>query len=227
MPANKTANLFEMLSCPSEDLPNFHPLFAELRKDPYCAGRYRYRSYTLYHFTDGRLVRQPSHPLYQSANVNTLWGDVERTFPAASAEAEAAAAHALSRLTAQLLDTWRYDADDVEVGLHPIRTICGDGVGIGHPAPEGFHSDGYLISSIVCVRRENVRGARTFLKRQHDGETVFDGVLREGDFLTFDDHQVFHFTSPIEARDGGHGHRDILLIHLAWRNAFVERDMKA
>ncbi len=215
--------LYQLETVDESVLKKLVPIFDSLEADPYCEGGYRFRGYTLYFFEGDKLVRQPSHPFYQSASINRLWGDLERNFGELSKEDEATTLDTLTDLSFRFCRAWNLDPEGLEVGVHPIRTLCVEGHA-GHPAPEGIHSDGFVRSSILVVQRENVTGGETRLYRARDeSQRFFAQVLEEGQWLTFDDSTIFHYTTPVAPAGTGRSLRDVLILCIARRGAHQER----
>jgi hypothetical protein len=100
-----------------------------------------------------------------------------------------------------------------EIGLHQIRITCEDEY-VGHPVPEGWHTDGYDYVAIVCVAGSNFCGGTSRIKSDleldHD---LFSRTLKPTEILIFNDRKYFHHTDPINnRRQGEMGYRDILVI---------------
>ena len=97
-----------------------------------------------------------------------------------------------------------------EIGVHQIRTITSHQQ-IGNPAPEGIHRDGVDLVGIFCVNRDKIVGGETHLYTSKDEPPVFKKILNPGEFLVFNDHHFFHFTSSIQVIASDIGIRDVFV----------------
>ena len=100
-----------------------------------------------------------------------------------------------------------------EVGFHQIRVLCDDSF-VGHPVPEGWHTDGFDFVAMTCVAASNFTGGtsriRSNLGSDHD---FFSKILQPSEMLIFNDRRYFHHTDPITNQVAGKiGYRDILVI---------------
>ena len=100
---------------------------------------------------------------------------------------------------------------EAEIGVHQIRTICSP-ENIGNPAPEGIHQDGTDLIGIFSVARKNIQGGETHLYTAKKEKPVFSKVLNPGEILLVNDHEFFHFTSPIKPQTDGLGIRDVFVL---------------
>ena len=87
--------------------------------------------------------------------------------------------------------------------------------GIGRPTPEGAHRDGVDLVAVFLVARHDVKGGETRLF-ELDGPNGQRFTLEEPwSVLLIDDARVIHESTPIQpATEGGHGHRDTLVMTL-------------
>jgi hypothetical protein len=84
----------------------------------------------------------------------------------------------------------------IEVGVHQIRNIA-DWREKGQPAPEGIHKDGFEVVGTFCVKRERVVGGETELYESKEQPPILTRLLMPGELLTFNDRDLFNFTTPI------------------------------
>ena len=188
--------------------------FETIRPDEYCSGGYRYRALNRFWIRDRKLVPQPYEPFTQDGRYNKLWGNMQRQFPELDFGQKAMAP--LNELCMRFAHSCDMDPDTVELGVHPIRTICPTG-GNAPPAPEGVHTDGYPYVGLYVLRKDaGMLGAETsLLTARQGGRAVFQQTLVEGDLLCFNDVRVFHYTSPMRMSDGSSGIRDVIGLSLS------------
>lgn len=214
---------FELIPVDREEVEKLAPVFDALEADPYLGEGYRFRGYTLFYFENGELVRQPSHSFYQSPDINKIWGGMERRFTELTPELERLTVPLVQRICKDFVTRWGLDPDDLEVGIHPIRTVCVEG-SEGHPAPEGLHTDGFMLSSLLVVQRHNVEGALTRLYGSYDeSDVIYERTLQPGEFLIFDDSRLFHYTSPVTPAGTGRAFRDVMVLCISQKGAHAER----
>lgn len=178
--------------------------FDGIQQDPYCPGEYRYRAATRFRRGE-RFERLPRVPLYQSGEYNPIqgYGGLARHYPDLHDRLATAPALAL------VMQTWmEMIADDVQtLSVHQIRTMTP-----GEPVPEGKHRDGNDWVGLIVCRRHNLApdcGVTRVWDRQE--RVIFEGILQEGEMISFDDRLTFHDTSKIVALDG-QGWRDVLVL---------------
>jgi len=167
--------------------------FSNIKLDPYAKGKYRYRALNRYIFKKGEWQLRTIAPLFQSSKYNSLWGDQERKFMELDFRM---AMPELAKLFEAFLLRCEVTLEEIEVGVHSIRTLVGYDKP-GHPAPEGVHSDGYMYTSIFVIRRDlGIDGAKTSLFKGRDKTgCLFSEVLDPGEALLIDDKSIFHYTS--------------------------------
>ncbi len=178
--------------------------FDGIRQDPYCPGSYRCRAAT--RFSRGeRFERLPRTPLYQSGEYNPVkgYGGLARDYPDLDDRLTTAPELQL------LLQTWMAMLDDDlrTLSVHQIRTMTP-----GEPVPEGKHRDGNDWVGIVVCRRYNLApGCGVTRVWDREDRLIFEGIIDEGEIVSFDDRLTLHDTSRIVARDG-QGWRDVLVL---------------
>ena len=96
---------------------------------------------------------------------------------------------------------------------HQFRIDTTDG--IGRPTPEGAHRDGVDLVAVFLVARHDIKGGETRVF-ELDGPNGQRFTLEEPwSVLLIDDARVIHESTPIQpATEGGHGHRDTLVMTL-------------
>jgi hypothetical protein len=100
---------------------------------------------------------------------------------------------------------------EAEIGVHQIRTTCSPN-NLGNPAPEGIHQDGTDFIGIFSVGRDNIQGGETHLYTAKKEKPVFNKVLQPGELLLVNDHEFFHFTTPIKPENLAPGTRDVFVL---------------
>jgi len=105
---------------------------------------------------------------------------------------------------------------DAEIGFHQIRITCDDHY-VGHPVPEGWHTDGFDYVAIACISGLNFSGGTSRLKSDIDSDhDFFTRILQPSELILFNDHKYLHHTDPINNRiEGTFGYRDILVITIS------------
>jgi hypothetical protein len=84
----------------------------------------------------------------------------------------------------------------IKIGVHPIRNVA-NWREKGQPAPEGIRKDGFEVMGTFCVKRERVIGGETQLYKSEEQPQILTRLLMPGELLTFNDRDLFHFTTPI------------------------------
>jgi hypothetical protein len=100
---------------------------------------------------------------------------------------------------------------EAEIGVHQIRTTCSPD-NFGNPAPEGIHRDGTDFIGIFSVDRNNIQGGETHLYTAKKEKPVFSKILNPGELLLINDHEFFHFTTPVKPTAEGVGTRDVFVL---------------
>lgn len=205
------------------DLNVLKSCFDDIELDSYANCGYRYRALNRFIVGDKGLEAIAKEPLYQSSRVNTLWGNMDREFMAL--DFSGAALKELEKIVKPFLSFCNLDERSIEVGVHPIRTIANNKM-VGHPAPEGAHSDGYIFTSIFVIRRDKgIRGANTYLYRGSEKEEcIFEDRLNEGEGLLIDDKSLLHYTSPMKTEGDDNLTRDILAITISPKGCDPKKD---
>ncbi|GAB4329029.1 MAG: 2OG-Fe dioxygenase family protein [Leptolyngbyaceae cyanobacterium] len=191
------------------DVSRFLPFFDNLPVDVYLKGDYRFRRFSNFEIHDRQLTQLPHAKFFQSKAYNSVLGDVVREYP----ELEDDLIH-LPDFHAVILEFFEFCqrcSPSNQVGVHQIR-ITADSLHKGNPAPEGIHRDGVDLVGIFCVDRTNIQGGETHLYRsQKRSHPAFAKVLNPGELLIVNDHELFHFTSPIQAAAPEGGSRDVFV----------------
>lgn len=189
------------------DMDKLIPFFTDLPIDPYLEGNYRFRRLSHFRISDRHLVQLPHTAMFQSKTHNPLLGNVVREY--AELDLELINLPDFQALILEFFEFCQRCSTSNEVGVHQIRITTDQGV--GNPAPEGIHRDGVDIIGIICVNRDGVAGGETHLYESKARSPVFTKVLNPGELLVVNDHQLFHFTTPIQARSPGAGVRDVFV----------------
>lgn len=183
-------------------------------------GRYRRRRHAAFRIAEGRVVRKPPQPHYQSRDYNALNGGVERWFDQIEASTEATPVlQAVFSLCARLFGEveTRAAPDGWEVEVHQFRIEAMNGAE-GRPTPEGLHRDGVDWVLVMLVDRCNVAEGETEIGGL-DGTRLGRFVLANpGDAVFLDDRRIFHGVTPIRPIDpASPSYRDALVVTFSLR----------
>ena len=189
------------------NLKTIQPFFERLPPDPYLEGHYRFRRFSRFEGKGRQLVQLPHAFFYQSKTYNPLLGNVKRDYEELSAALVQSDAFQQAVLT--FFEFSRQCSPFREVGVHQIR-VTADRSEFGSPAPEGIHHDGVDLVGILCIDRHGVSGAETQLSILKGTEPILRKVLNPGELLVFNDHQFFHYTTPIVPVEDN-GYRDVFV----------------
>ena len=187
----------------------------QLPPDEYLrdGGRYRQRRHASFVVQGGEVRDVPYRPHWQPLDYNALHGGMERWF-------EPVLPATQSQPDWVLLLAWLADVADALHGAQPwfvethqFRIDTTDG--IGRPTPEGAHRDGVDLVAVFLVARHDIKGGETRVF-ELDGPNGQRFTLEEPwSVLLIDDARVIHESTPIQpATEGGHGHRDTLVMTL-------------
>lgn len=196
---------------------SFGTLWNDLGEDRYMAdgGRYRRRRYAAFAHADGRLIRKPHQPHFQSRDYNPLNGDVQRWFgPVLTETEEHPVTCALLALCAVLFAAADTGSPNPRWGIefHQFR-IETTRNHIGRPTPEGLHRDGVDWVFVMLLCRQNVRDGLTVIGAP-DGTRLGSFLLRDpGDAVLLNDHHILHGVTEIHAIDPAlPAYRDVLVV---------------
>ncbi len=191
----------------NRQLKTIQPYFETLPPDPYLAGHYRFRRFSHFRISNRQLLPLPHACFYQSKAYNKLLGNVTRDYE--ELEPGLIQSDAFRQAVLTYFDFCQQCSPFKEIGVHQIRITAAQAQE-GNPAPEGVHHDGVDLVGILCIARHQVLGAETQLSLTKAGAPIFKKVLNPGELLVFNDHQFFHYTTPImPVKD--HGHRDVFV----------------
>ncbi|WP_066384770.1 MULTISPECIES: 2OG-Fe dioxygenase family protein [unclassified Anabaena] len=202
------AFLFTLRKVNSINVADFQPFFNNLPVDPYIKGKYRLRRLSRFTVAGEKLVKLPHGYLLQSKEYNPLLGDVKREF--AELEDALIELDSFKKLVLAFTDSCKLHPE-AEIGVHQIRTICTP-ENFGNPAPEGIHQDGTDFIGIFSVHRDNILGGETHLYTAKKEKPVFSKILHPGELLLVNDHEFFHFTTPIKPQTPAQGIRDVFVL---------------
>jgi hypothetical protein len=189
------------------NLKTIQPFFETLPPDPYLEGHYRFRRFSRFRVKNGQLIQLPHAFFYQSKTYNQLLGNVKRDYEELSVTL--VQSEAFKQIVLTFFEFCQQCSPFQEVGVHQIR-ITTDLTQSGNPAPEGVHHDGVDLVGILCIARHRVSGAETQLSVAKGTEPIFRKVLNPGELLVFNDHQFFHYTTPILPAENN-GYRDVFV----------------
>lgn len=201
-----------------EGLPDwtaFARSWHDLSIDTYMAdgGRYRRRRHAVYEAEpDGRIVRQPHQPHYQSLDYNPLNGGIARWFdPIDDAVGASATMGTILGCTRRIFERlapvrrWR-----IEVHQFRIEARTGER---GQPTPEGVHRDGVDYVLVLLVDRINVVSGTTTLHATDGRELGRFTLTAPLDSAVLNDARVAHGVTPIAPLDPGlPAYRDVLVV---------------
>lgn len=202
------AFLFTLKKVNSMDLEGFKPFFSDLPADPYIKDNYRFRRLSRFSVSGNDLIKLPHGYLFQSKNYNPLLGDIKRDF--AELDDALIKLDVFKKLVLAFSDSCKLHPE-AEIGVHQIRTTCSTN-SYGNPAPEGIHRDGANFVGIFAVDRHNIEGGETHLYAAKKQKPVFSKILNPGELVLVNDHEFFHFTSPIKPTSDGQGTRDVFVL---------------
>lgn len=203
------AFMFALQKASSINLEGFKQFFTELPADPYVKGNYRFRRLSRFKVFSDELIKLPHGYLFQSKKYNPLLGDLKREF----AELDDAMIELddFKKLIFEFSYLCKLNPEEMEIGVHQIRTTCSPS-NYGNPAPEGIHRDGTDFIGIFSVQRENIQGGETHLYKSKKDSPVFSKILNPGELLLVNDHEFFHFTTPIKPTFSDEGTRDVFVL---------------
>ncbi|TFI51741.1 hypothetical protein BLD44_024535 [Mastigocladus laminosus UU774] len=202
------AFLFTLRKVNSIITEGFQPFFNNLPVDPYIKGNYRTRRLSRFIVSEDKLIKLPHGYLFQSKDYNPLLGDIKREF--AELDDALIELDIFKNLVFAFTDSCKLHPE-AEIGVHQIRTSCSP-ENFGNPAPEGIHRDGTDFIGIFSVDRNNIQGGETHLYTAKKEKPVFNKILYPGELLLINDHQFFHFTTPIKPIGEGVGTRDVFVL---------------
>ncbi|MDZ8028297.1 MAG: 2OG-Fe dioxygenase family protein [Nostoc sp. SerVER01] len=202
------AFLFTLRKVNSINVEGFKPFFRNMPIDPYIKGNYRSRRLSRFIVAEDQLIKLPHGYLFQSKDYNPLLGDIKREF--AELEDALIELDIFRNLVLAFHDSCKLHPE-AEIGVHQIRTICSPD-NLGNPAPEGIHQDGTDFIGIFSVDRDNIQGGETHLYRAKKEKPVFSKILNSGELLLVNDHEFFHFTTPIKPEIEAQGSRDVFVL---------------
>jgi hypothetical protein len=202
------AFLFTLRKVNSINLEGFKPFFSNMPIDPYIKGNYRSRRLSRFTVSGDQLTKLPHGYLFQSKEYNPLLGDIKREF--AELDDALIELDIFRNLVLAFSDSCKLHPE-AEIGVHQIRTICSSD-NLGNPAPEGIHQDGTDFIGIFSVDRDNIQGGETHLYTAKKEKPVFSKILNPGELLLVNDHDFFHFTTPIKPQIDAQGSRDVFVL---------------
>jgi hypothetical protein len=202
------AFLFTLRKVNSINTEGFQPFFQDLPIDPYIKGEYRSRRLSRVTVSENKLIKLPHGYLFQSRDYNPLLGDIKREF--AELEDALVELDIFKNLVLAFSDSCKLHPE-AEIGIHQIRTSCSPGH-LGNPAPEGIHQDGTDFIGIFSVGRNNIQGGETHLYTAKKEKPVFNKILQPGELVVVNDHDFFHFTTPIKPENPATGTRDVFVL---------------
>lgn len=184
--------------------------FSDLALDTYIPVKNRYRRFAQYRMShqDGswQFERLPYRPYVTFAKYNSVAGGIKREYqPLLTDFTE----HI--RLAAEAIPL--PPEDDWQINVHQYRIFV-DQSRQGVIVPEGVHRDGHEYVFIGVYERANVIGAEMSLRPGDDKDTpYFSTTIHAGQGVVFNDRDVWHYVSEIEAIDPTRaGYRDTVVV---------------
>ncbi|WP_341528705.1 2OG-Fe dioxygenase family protein [Nostoc sp. UHCC 0302] len=202
------AFLFTLRKVNSINVEGFKVFFNNMPVDPYIKGNYRSRRLSRFIISGEQIIKLPHGYLFQSKKYNPLVGDVKREFT--ELDDALIKLDIFKNLVLAFSDSCKLHPE-AEIGVHQIRTICTPN-NLGNPAPEGIHQDGTDFIGIFSVDRDNIQGGETHLYTAKKEKPVFSKTLNPGELLLVNDHDFFHFTTPIKPQNNVQGSRDVFVL---------------
>ncbi|MBD2269133.1 2OG-Fe dioxygenase family protein [Anabaena sp. FACHB-1391] len=203
------AFLFTLRKVNSINTIGFQPFFDNLPIDPYIKGKYRSRRLSRFLVSRDKLLKLPHGYLLQTREHNPLLGGIKREF--SELDNALIELDMFKHLIFAFCDSCKLNIE-AEIDVHQIRTTCSPN-NLGNPAPEGIHRDGSDFIGIFSAGRDNIEGGETHLYAAKKEKPVFNKVLQPGEIILVNEHQFFHFTTPIRPQNPGLGTRDVFVIN--------------
>lgn len=206
------AALFHRLGIAARDWAVFADSWNDLGPDLYMAdgGRYRRRRHAAFALEQGRFLRKPHQPHYQSRDYNSLNGDVQRWFdPVQDATIDSPVLQSIFAFCSDSFDPGRRGNWHVEMHQFRIEARPDEH---GRPTPEGMHRDGVDHVLVMLIERRNVREGVTRIGTPggaHLGEFT---LTDPGDTMLIDDRRIQHGVTEIHP---------VQPSQPAWRDALV------
>ena len=175
-------------------------------------GSYRRRRYGVFHTEQGRIIREPHQPHYQTTDYNRLNGGVERWFEATPEEIGNLAAFQTVLTACHAQFGGLAPGREWHIETHQFRIEANPGEA-GQPTPEGSHRDGVDFVLVLMVRRENIRSGVTTIHAP-DGTRLGEFTLTHPfEAALVDDHLVFHGVTAVEPINPAQpAFRDVLVV---------------
>lgn len=185
--------------------------FDDLQIDSFMneGDNYRYRAFGTALYEHGAVSWQSGTRFYQGSDINKYKGGVDRSFAAIHMDIKDFVSRFIEGTPE--LKAILANSQSTDIGCHQIRIKTKEG-SVGHPAPEGFHKDGFDYIAILSVARNNICGGITFIKARPDEPIQYEGELSPGSYIILKDDEVFHYTSPIVSRYPDAGYRDVIVL---------------
>lgn len=193
----------------SINLEKIKPFFNNLPPDPYLKEKFRFRRLSHFQVVDNRVIKLPHSNLFQTKDYNPLLGNVVRDY--LELDDQLVELEDFQKIILEFFAFCELGSLSNEIGIHQIRTTASFNH-IGKPAPEGIHRDGVDLVGIFSINRERIQGAETHLYPSKTASPVFTKILNVGEFLVFNDNQLFHYTSPMQATSNEGGIRDVFVL---------------
>lgn len=203
------AFMFALQKTDSINLDAFNKFFNDLPVDPYMKGNYRFRRLSRFKIDSNHLIKLPHGYLFQSKHYNPLMGDIKREFT--ELDDAMIGLDDFNKLVFEFSYLCKLNPEEMEIAVHQIRTTCSAN-NFGNPAPEGIHRDGTDFIGIFSVDINNIQGGETHLYKSKKDKPVFSKILNPGELLLVNDHEFFHFTTPIKPTSSGEGTRDVFVL---------------
>jgi hypothetical protein len=160
----------------------------------------RHRSFSTFEYKDGNYeLNEGLKPLFNRRRpFHTSHGGSEL----ASIDPALLGSGQVQALLLELSKCFPIERDSYAVGVNQIR-VKTDDEHMGSPAP-GLHQDGYEYSCHLAVHRENVSGGTSIISRSKDpADIVLEHNLVSGEFVFFNDIELYHTATPVTYRIGG------------------------
>ncbi len=175
---------------------------AYLRDD--ASFRFRRLGYFELHPPSGTVRRLPDGAYYQSRELNTYAGGIERHFaPLRESAVDNRFLEELIRFDFVQLPIDDERAQKIwRVDVHFFRVV-GQADAAGEPSPEGIHRDGEEFGAIHLIQRKNVAGGVNSVY-DTDGQLIASLILEDPlDSLILWDPHTLHAVTPIRPEVGG------------------------
>jgi hypothetical protein len=181
---------------PELDLSVIKRTFDQIPLDPHFEPGYRYRTQSMFRIkSNGDFELLPRKPLYQPQYINSY-----ENYGGKIREYDDIPTWIIQDINFKKLITSWFETLPITTdrfSVHQIRTTTNG----GETVPEGRHRDGYEYIGVFVVNRQNITedSATSTVWLGNTSIELYNGVLKEGMLISFDDKLVTHNVNGITA----------------------------